>query len=467
MARSSATARNFVATTSQTPGEILGVANQIAGNGRTGIWIQSETSTGNVVLGNFIHDNVSDGVQIDGASGTRIGDLDPVNGNTITGNGGDGVHIVSGVENPIFGNTILNNSGLGIALDDPNVPLANDPDDGDDGPNHLQNTPVLTSFSAQTVSPDRLPAGAPRVGSVVGSLDSTPNTTYRIQFFGESNPIDGGGSVLDTEVVTTDATGHTSFVFLRNEFAGAANFLTATATDPNGNTSEFSAPVANAPPQNDQSIHVDASADHVALGDQVRYTVTDTNQGPDYSSAATVQVLIPDGMTVLSVNGAYQSPSPGVLTFAPGSLAPGESRVFSILVQAGRSGQFNVPAQLIDAHDLDPTKRPGVPLPDRRSACDFNSGGRRRAVSRIDKLAPHVFRPARFRSPPDRRQLHGDGLGTQRPDSRRFRDVQRFLPHRHASTRSSFAAAILDPAGRWRRSAASADGRFRPPDRRQ
>ena len=48
---------------------------------------------------------------------------------------------------------------------------ANDAGDGDSGANNLQNFPVLTSANSNT-------AGT----TIVGSLNSNANTTYRIEF---------------------------------------------------------------------------------------------------------------------------------------------------------------------------------------------------------------------------------------------------------------------------------------------
>lgn len=61
-------------------------------------------------------------------------------------------------------------------------PTLNDPGDMDDGPAKLQNYPLLTAVR----------------GGISGTLNSAPNTTYRIQFF--TNPLDSGRCM---EVTTT------------------------------------------------------------------------------------------------------------------------------------------------------------------------------------------------------------------------------------------------------------------------
>ena len=75
-------------------------------------------------------------------------------------------------------------------------------------------------------------------------LDTVPNTQYTVRFY--SNPHDTGEGktfIGDTQV-TTDTNGIFS-ISLTNSFVAdvtvpVGRSITATATDPNGNTSEFS-----------------------------------------------------------------------------------------------------------------------------------------------------------------------------------------------------------------------------------
>ena len=170
--------------------------------------------------------------------------------NTIAFNGGDGVEmdncsLVSqsgeffcGIGNSVSRNSIFSNGGLGIDLhgvrsEGANGVTANDPGDADDendGPNNLQNFPVL--LSARTGGET----------TIKGRLNSTPNTTFAVQFF--SNPPGGneGKKFIGQKSVTTGADGNVSFTFVSATAVAAGRTITATATDPDGNTSEFSAP---------------------------------------------------------------------------------------------------------------------------------------------------------------------------------------------------------------------------------
>ncbi|HET9788478.1 MAG TPA: Calx-beta domain-containing protein, partial [Pyrinomonadaceae bacterium] len=114
-----------------------------------------------------------------------------------------------------------------------NGPTVNDPTDSDTGPNLLQNFPVLTSV--QTSS------GYTRIQ---GSLKSTPNTTFQIDFYSNAaldTPGNGEGALFfSTTSVNTDGNGDVTIDVTIPEVLIAGRVITATATDPNGNTSEFS-----------------------------------------------------------------------------------------------------------------------------------------------------------------------------------------------------------------------------------
>ena len=65
--------------------------------------------------------------------------------------------------------------------------------------------------------------------------------TFTIQFF--SNPAGGEGKkFVGQKGVTTNANGNVTFEFQPAQAVPTGQTVTATATDPNGNTSEFSAP---------------------------------------------------------------------------------------------------------------------------------------------------------------------------------------------------------------------------------
>ena len=110
----------------------------------------------------------------------------------------------------------------------------NDVGDGDTGPNNLQNFPVITAAMS---------AGG--TTTVQGTLNSTANTQFRIEFFANPTCDDSGNgqgqTFLGSTTVNTDASGNTTFNPTLATAAGNGFAITATATNPTGNTSEFSA----------------------------------------------------------------------------------------------------------------------------------------------------------------------------------------------------------------------------------
>jgi CSLREA domain-containing protein len=194
------------------------------------------TASGTGALGN---DNF--GVAIFGSSSfNSLGDGTAAGSNTIAFNAKDGV-IVGGdsLGNKFSRNSIFSNGGLGIDLPGPgesvstDVATPNDPGDADEGPNGLQNTPVITSAKNSSTKT-----------TITGKLASAPETSYTIEFY--SNPSGNEGKkFLGSKLVSTDISGNATFTFTPSSKVAAGQTVTATATPVRieaGGTSEFSAP---------------------------------------------------------------------------------------------------------------------------------------------------------------------------------------------------------------------------------
>ena len=108
----------------------------------------------------------------------------------------------------------------------------NDNMDLDGGPNLHQNYPVLLSAITDGYTT-----------TIHGTLNSTPNTTFHLQLFSNSVPNPSGygegETWIDSVTVTTDNSGNVSFMLTVSPSVPESYWVTATATDPNGNTSEF------------------------------------------------------------------------------------------------------------------------------------------------------------------------------------------------------------------------------------
>ncbi len=113
----------------------------------------------------------------------------------------------------------------------------NDPGDADDRPNHGQNFPILKSVSA-------LAQGAGT--QVQGKLDSTPSTAFDLDFYANSacpnfpREFLEGETYLGSSQVTTDGSGHADIDVTLAAMIDPGQRVSATATGPDGSTSEFS-----------------------------------------------------------------------------------------------------------------------------------------------------------------------------------------------------------------------------------
>jgi len=221
----------------------LSASNIVLRSGSDGIRLVNGAN-GNLLQGNLIgtvefdapEGNVGAGISVIDSSNNMIGGQTLGAGNIIRYNSGPGVSVAGNAQhNTISANSIFANS-IGIDLNADGV-TPNDHCDIDSGPNGLQNFPVLTSA-----------VSGENAITIQGNIDSSPNTTYLVEFFGNlacSTAVQGS-SFLGSASVATDGSCLGSFSVTLPLIGVGATAVTATATDPLGNTSEFSAclPVA-------------------------------------------------------------------------------------------------------------------------------------------------------------------------------------------------------------------------------
>lgn len=202
----SAAARNLISGNRCDGVAIYGSSVHVLGN-KIGTRADGTAGLGNAGHGILFANGAAHGT----VGGTAGGEA-----NVIAFNGGAGVSVDDGYANSIRGNSIHDNAGLGIDL-------AN-------GANNNQAAPVLTAaFSSGSVT------------VVAGTLTSTPNATFRLEFFANAAADPEGRTLLGRATVTTDAAGHGSFTAaLLTSLPAGQSLITATATDPGNNTSEFS-----------------------------------------------------------------------------------------------------------------------------------------------------------------------------------------------------------------------------------
>jgi CSLREA domain-containing protein len=349
--------------------------NLISGNGLKGIDISNSAASGNVVQGNYIGTDLSGtaaiandehGISIDGApnntiGGTAVGAGNVVSGNTLhgveiifggatnntvqgnligtdrsgaasLGNGGHGVIIheapnnavggtAAGAGNVIAGNTngvtisgsgatgnavlsnaIFSNTALGIDLGGDGV-TGNDTGDGDGGANGLQNFPVFDAHLGSTI--------------IAGTLSSAASTNFTLQFFSngacDRSGNGEGETLLSTVAVTTDVSGDATFADTLGQTLAKATAITGTATDANGNTSEFSACAGVA----DFDVAASPSSRTVTAGQSATYTVTVSADGGSFGESVS-----------LACSGL---PTGGSCDFTPSAVTPGATAATSTM----------------------------------------------------------------------------------------------------------------------------------------
>lgn len=224
-------------------GSAAGAGNLISGS-TTGIFL-GDGAAGVIIKGNRIGTNAAgtgavpnsgNGITVNvPGAGSIIGGTNPGEGNTIAFNCGIGVSIgnfFTITQWAMLGNSIHDNGSLGISLNG-GSPTPNDAGDGDSGGNNLQNYPVITSA----------PINAGMV-MISATLNSQPLQMYRIEFFAsdrcDASGFGEGRQFIGFTDAMTAANGSVAFGPLSFAVPGPGVVLTATATDPDGNTSEFS-----------------------------------------------------------------------------------------------------------------------------------------------------------------------------------------------------------------------------------
>jgi hypothetical protein len=296
--------------------------NVISGNDSSGVSISGAGTNFNTVSGNWIGNNPADSFTVsnggDGVSIFRGAQSNTIGGsvalaNSIVNNIGNGVGVYGNATtgNTIRFNLIRKNQSLGIDLGGdggtPNhVPPATS------GPNNWENYPIITSAGSGTTTT----AGV--------SFVSLPNGTYTLDFYvspvSDPSGYGEGNGWLGSVSVTTDANGQvnppTTFNLPAETLPG--RWITATATDQAGDTSEFS----NAwhLPTLSYQVTVTPSITSPAYGQSLAFTTT-VSSPPRHDGlgtpTGTIQYQVdgsPFGPAVTLVNGAATSNSTSTLS---------------------------------------------------------------------------------------------------------------------------------------------------------
>jgi hypothetical protein len=357
------------------------LGNAISGNSGNGVVITDEGTNLNVVSSNVIGaaasntdhgvPNQGDGVLIEnGAQSNTIGstattpDGNPAGGNLIADNKGNGVTVGADtydfqtIRNAVEQNLIFSNGKLGIDLGNDGV--TGNETQGHIGPNQFQDYPIL-----------QLREHTSTLTYLSGILLDPSNTMLRIELFANSTADPSGHGqariFLGLPSVSTVDNGTMEFHFSSDSIP-TGYVVTATATDPSSNTSEFAEDLLIVPktPLRPPGPPMVASADDTGTqGDGVTEVTSPILSGTTLADA-TVQLLDVQNDVIASttadVNGAYT-------VQVPGPLAVGSYQFRVQIIDT--SGDVSAPSDPLSLEIVAPPTSSVAPLPAQTTTPSF------------------------------------------------------------------------------------------------
>jgi parallel beta-helix repeat protein len=323
---------NVISATTTDPSDTAPVGLSVNESGATDV--ENNVIQGNLIgtdkTGTVALGNAGVGMDIE-ANGNTIGGTGPGQGNVIAFSGHGGISVI-GSQDPLIQNSIFGNSGAGISYQAI-------------GSNQLAAPPLMT-----------FTPGGVGGGTLSGTLTESPNLTYVVEIFSNpSVPTPGqeqGKTFIQDVTVNTDSSGHGTF-----SVSEPIAIYTATATNPDGNTSAFSNAVGSQTPVTSVAsvTTVSSSVNPSVVGQEVVITAVVT--APGYSGT-------PTGTITFTIDGQDQAPES--LSVVGGV---DEAQLFTSALTVGEhtvsaeySGDANVnpsngalPAQVVNDSSLLPT----------------------------------------------------------------------------------------------------------------
>lgn len=377
-------------------GENPGEGNLISGNTADGVKISGGSAKSNAVVGNSIGTdakgtvalgNGDDGVAIVGGGSNAVGGLIDGAGNLISGNKGNGISVSGGPRTMIFGNVIgtdvggtnpnLGNAGAGVLINGGDNSEVGGTTSGAANVIAFNGTPGLggtaggvrvtaaggVSILSNSIhdnvgsgidSPNQVAPALTKAATAAGRTlvqgtlsGGAPNAKYQLQFF--ANPtmdpsgFGEGQTLLNAQplTVTTDAAGAATINIILPTPTVIGQFVTATATDPNGSTSNFSADQAVTKANlAGLTLELAANPSPATLGGTLTYTLTVTNTGPSTATNVVLVDKLDPSTTFDQANppsAIFNGPA-NTVTFNLGNIPAGQTTTATITVTPTATG---------------------------------------------------------------------------------------------------------------------------------
>ncbi|HWL15298.1 MAG TPA: IPT/TIG domain-containing protein, partial [Opitutus sp.] len=169
------------------------------------------------------------------------------------------------------------------------------------------------------------PASGPTDGGTLVTLTGTDFTTAHAVFFGASA---AGGWVVNSD---TQITAYSP--------SGSAGVVSITVTTPSGTSATSAANQFTYVPAADLAMTLTDAPDPVQAGDNLTYTLTITNNGPDAAVEPAFSDVLPTALTFVSLTSpeGWDATTPavganGTINASAATLASGASAVFTLVV---------------------------------------------------------------------------------------------------------------------------------------
>jgi large repetitive protein len=220
-------------------------------------------------------------------------------------------------------------------------------------------TVTLTNSGPDTatnvVVADSLPAGL-----TLQSSTAAAGTTYNSTTGAWTIPsLASGANVVLTLVARVDSTAaltNTAEVIDSDQFD-------PDSTPDDGQGDDFASVTVDAPAAADLRLAKTASATTVQVGQQVTFTVTVTNDGPDQATGVEVLDLLPAGLTFVGSTQSQGSYNSGTGVWTVGTLANGASATLTLTATLTASSAVTNTAQVSASDQFDPDSTPNNNVP--------------------------------------------------------------------------------------------------------